>query len=106
MMSLIVKNCLSVIEMPFLYGADASKGQIYVFLVIKLPTESALGQICLGKWAMPSLAEVFHHVVVVCFVPEFSQRGWFPSSGKLTPVHNGPQQRGKNSETRNEKSIF
>ena len=49
----------------------ASKDQIYVFLVIKLPTQSALGQICMGKWAVPSLAEFIHHVLVVRWVLEF-----------------------------------
>ena len=49
MMSLMVKNCFCVIEMTFLCGADALKGQIYAFLVIKLPTQSALGQIWLGN---------------------------------------------------------
>ena len=69
-MSLMVKMCFRVIEMTFLYDADASKGQVYFFLVTKLPTQSALGQIWLGNGLYQIRGIFFHHVVVVRFVPE------------------------------------
>ena len=68
--SLMVKMCFRVIEMTFLYDADASKGQVYFFLVIKLPTQSVLGQIWLGN-GLYQIRENFHHIVVDRFVPEF-----------------------------------
>ena len=38
---------------------------------IKLPMQSAGKLICVGEWAVPSLADFFCHIIVVRFVPEF-----------------------------------
>ena len=36
---------------------------------VELSTQSASSHICMGKWPVPSLANFFHRVVVVHFVP-------------------------------------
>ena len=40
-----------------MYGAGALQDQTHVFLVLKLPTQSARDLICMGKWAVPILAK-------------------------------------------------
>ena len=51
----------------------------------------------MGKWAVPSGAIYFHHVVVVRFVPEFFlDADSTIVLGKLTPIHNGRGGGGKN----------
>ena len=62
---------VSVIEMTHLYGARESFHPLRTKNTIKLPTQSALSQICMGKWPVPSGAIYFRHVVVVRFVPGF-----------------------------------
>ena len=54
--------------MTSLYDAEASWGQIYVFLVGKLSTQSALAQIYLFKWDVLVLAIFIHQVLVNGFV--------------------------------------
>ena len=55
-----------------------------------------------GKLGCAKFSGIFHHVVVVCFVPEFSpQRGRFPSSGKIKLEYKTTRGRGqKKSKTR------
>ena len=69
MVSLMVKNYFRVIEMT---DADASKGQIYICLFgHQAANTKCIGQNLAGKWAVPNWENFFHHVVEVCFVPEF-----------------------------------
>ena len=64
---------------------------------VKLSTQSAPSQICMGKWPVPSGAIYFYQVVVVLFVLElFSNAGGSVGQGKLTPVHNERGGGGKN----------
>ena len=53
---------------------------------VKLLPHSAAKWMCMGKWAVSSVAECMHHVLVFPCVPEFfySQRGRCPRSGKMT----------------------
>ena len=50
---------ISVIEMANLYDARGSFWSLRPHNTSKLPTQSALGQICMEKWPVPSLAELF-----------------------------------------------
>ena len=45
-----------VIELTSPYDTEASQGKIYAFFVVKLPTQSELGQVCMGKGDVPLLA--------------------------------------------------
>ena len=70
-MSLMVKNCFSVIEMTFMCDADALKGHIYICLFgHQTANTKCIWPNLAGKRAVPNWG-IFHHVVVVRFVPEF-----------------------------------
>ena len=49
----------SVIDTTFLYDADCSVVLLRPRNEVKLLTQSALGQLCMGKRPVPSLAELF-----------------------------------------------
>ena len=57
--------------MTFLYDAQYSVVFLRPKIEVNFLTQSALGQICMGKLPVPSLAEFIHHVLVVPFVPKF-----------------------------------
>ena len=63
------QKLVSVIDMTNMYGARGSFTLLRPRNPIKLLPQSALDQICMGKWALPSLA-FFQIVLVFRFVPD------------------------------------
>ena len=57
--------------MTFLYDAEYSVVLLRPKNEVKLSTQSAEKWICMGKWAVPSLAEFIHHVLVIPCAPGF-----------------------------------
>ena len=93
--------------MTFLYDAGYSVVLLRPKNEVKLPTQSVEKWIYVGKWAAPSLADFFNHVVVFRFVPEFfSQRGRFSSFEKIMSLRYITEEGTgvKNSETRIKRS--
>ena len=82
--------------MMFLYNAQYSIVLLRPKNQVEVLTQSASGQICMGKWPAPSLAEFIHHVLVIPCVPEFFfQCGWFPSSGEIKLKYKTTRGRGR-----------
>ena len=85
----MTQKVIGVIEMTYLYDDRCSFVLLRPKNEVKLPTQSALGQIWLGN-GLYQIGGIFHHVVMVRFVPEFfPNTDGFAVLGKLTPVHNG-----------------
>ena len=62
---------VSVIEMTNFYDARGLFLSLRPQNMIKCVAQNALGQICMGKWPVRSLAEFIRHVLILAFVPEF-----------------------------------
>ena len=67
----MTQKVVSVIEMTFLYAA-----RYWIVLLrqkneVKLSTQSAPSQICMGKWHISGRAVYFYQVIVLARVPEF-----------------------------------
>ena len=56
--------------MTFLYDAGYSVVLLRTKNGVNLLTQSVAKWICMGNWPAPILANFFHHVVVVRFVPD------------------------------------
>ena len=56
--------------MTLMYDARSSLVLLRPKNMVKLSTQSAEKSICVEKWPVASLANFFHHVVVVHFVPD------------------------------------
>ena len=65
----MTQKLVSVIEMTLLYAARYSIVLLRPKIEVKPLTQSALGQICMGKWSVPSLG-IFHHVLLVRLIPD------------------------------------
>ena len=61
----------SAIEMTVFYDARGLFWSLRPQNMINFLPQSALCQICMGKWPVSSLAEFIHHVLVVPCAPEF-----------------------------------
>ena len=92
---------VSVTEMTLLYDTWYSVVLLRPKHEVKLLTQSAEKWICVGKWPVSNLPEFIHHVLVVPCAPEFfSQRGRFPSSGKIKLQYKTTRGRGQKIKTR------
>ena len=82
----------SVIGMTFLYDAGYSAVLLRPKNEVKSLPQSAEKWICMGKWAVPSLAEFIHHVLVIPYVPEL----FFPKTREPSALGKKLRYRGDN----------
>ena len=92
---------VSVLEMTNFFGARGSFWSLRPQNTIKLATQSALGEICMGKWPVPSLAELFLRLQKGPRRSDFSEAPFTTNAIPEKMSTNGRGSEGrKNSKTR------